>query len=145
MGREGVDDGARVGLEVAQVVDDAGVVFDGGGLPAGDRGEVERVGDASVLEVVLPGLVARAADGVEERGSVRREGFAEAPLVEEAVVAGDDLFVVGEVVAVAAVFFVGIGDLVDHEAVDVGRGAAFHLAVLGKDVAEVDVVREVGG
>ena len=41
-------------------------------------------------------------------------------LSRKLVVAGDDLFVVGEVVAVAAVFFVGLGDLVDHEAVDVG-------------------------
>ena len=41
-GLERVADEVWVGLVVAQVVDDAGVVLDGGGLPAGDGGEVER-------------------------------------------------------------------------------------------------------
>ena len=54
--------------------------------------------DARVFHVVLPGVVAVAADGAEEVVG-GGEGFAEAPLVEEIVVAGDDLFVVGEVVA----------------------------------------------
>ena len=40
---------------------------------------------------------------------------------------------VGEVVAVAAVHQVGLGDLVDHERVVVGGGAALHLAELGDD------------
>jgi len=53
--------------------------------------------------------------------------------------------VVGEVVAVAAVHEIGLGDLVDHEGVVVGCGAAFHLA----EFSEVFLVRrfigEVGG
>ena len=90
--------GAGVGFEVAQVVDDAGVVFDGSGLPAGDDGEVEVVGDAGVFEVVLPGVVALFAEGVEEilRGG---EGAAELPSVKEVIVGGEDLFVIGKVVA----------------------------------------------
>ena len=40
---------------------------------------------------------------------------------------------------------VGLGDLVDHEGVVVGRGAAFHLAELGEDVFEGSFVGEVGG
>ncbi len=96
-GLEGLDDGGGVGLVVAEVVDYAGVVLDGGGLPAGDGGEVELVGDAGVLEVVLPGVVALAADG-EPEGLGGGEGGAEVPLVEEAVVGGDDLLVVDEVV-----------------------------------------------
>ncbi len=73
------------------------------------------------------------------------EGAAELPFVEEVVVGGEDLFVVGEVVAVAAVHEVGLGDLVDHEGVVVGCGAAFHLAELGEDVFEGGLVGEVGG
>ena len=71
-------------------------------LPAGDDGEVELVGDAGVFEVVLPGVVALFAEGVEEMLG-GGEGAAELPFVEEVVVGGEDLFVVGEVVAVAAV------------------------------------------
>ena len=134
MGVERAADGCGVGFEVAEVVDDAGVVFDGGGLPAGDDGEVELVGDAGVFEVVLPGVVALAAEGVEECSAVGK-ALRKLPLVEEVVVGGEDLFVVGEVVAVAAVLEVGLGDLVDHEGVVVGCGAAFHLAELGEDVA----------
>ncbi len=101
-GCEGAADGGGVGFEVAEVVDDAGVVFDGGGLPAGDDGEVELVGDAGVFEVVLPSVVALFAEGVEEMLG-GGEGGAEVPFVEEVVVGGEDLCVVGEVVAVAAV------------------------------------------
>jgi hypothetical protein len=101
-GCEGAADWCGVGFEVAEVVDDAGVVFDGGGLPAGDDGEVEVVGDAGVLEIVLPGVVALFAEGEPEMFG-GGEGFAEVPAVEEVVVGAEDLFVVGEVVAVAAV------------------------------------------
>ena len=97
-----------------------------------------------VFEVVLPSVVALFAEGVEEMFG-RGEGFAELPFVEEFVVGGEDLFVVGEVVAVAAVHEVGLGDLVDHEGVVVGCGAAFHLAELGEDVFEGGLVGEVGG
>ena len=143
-GREGAADGRGVGFEVAEVVDDAGVVFDGGGLPAGDDGEVEVVGDAGVFEVVLPGVVALFAEGVEELLG-GGEGAAELPFVEEFVVGGEDLFVVGEVVAVAAVHEVGLGDLVDHEGVVVGCGAAFHLAEFGEVLAVGRAIGEVGG
>ena len=75
MGVERAADGCGVGFEVAEVVDDAGVVLDGGRLPAGDDGEVEVVGDAGVLEVVLPGVVALFAEGIEEMfGAGRRCG-----------------------------------------------------------------------
>ena len=86
-GEEGVADESGVALEVAQVVDDAGVVLDGRGFPAGDDGEVELVADARVLHVVHPRLVAGAADGEENRFG-GREGFAEVPFVEESLVAG---------------------------------------------------------
>ena len=41
------------GFEVAEVVDDAGVVFDCGGFPSADDGEIEVVADAGILHVVL--------------------------------------------------------------------------------------------
>ena len=146
-GADGLERGADrrgVGFEVAQVVDDAGVVFDGSGLPAGDDGEVEVIGDAGVLAVVLPGVVARFAEGVEDMLG-GGEGAAEFPFVEEVVVGGEDLFVVGEVVAVAAVHEVGLGDLMDHEGVVVGGGAAFHLAELGEVLVVGRAVGEFGG
>src|SRR6202012_185212 len=73
------------------------------------------------------------------------ECLAEAPSVEELLVACDDLFVVGEVVACAAVLPVGVGDLVDHQRVVVGSGAAFHLAVLGEDILVGGFVGVLGG
>ena len=81
-GLEGLGDGGGVGFEVAEVVYDAGVVFDGSGLPPGDDGEVEVVGDAGVFEVILPGVIALLAERVVEvlGGG---EGFAEVPLGEE--------------------------------------------------------------
>ncbi len=49
------------------------------------------------------------------------------------------------VVAVAAVHKVGLGDLMDHEGVVVGRGAALHLAELGEDAFGGRLIGEVGG
>ncbi len=72
------------------------------------------------------------------------KGAAKVPAVEEFVVGGEDLFVVGEVIAFPAVLKVGLGDLVDHEGVVVRRGAAFHLAEFGEVLAVGRAIGEVG-
>ena len=136
-----------VALEVAQVVDDAGVVLDRGGLPAGDGAEVQLVADARVLHVVLPGVVALLAQREPELLG-RRKRRAKSPAVDELVVGGENLAVVGKVVAgirglVADPRSARVSQLMQHQRVVVRRGAALHLAELADGLALRRLVGEL--